>query len=71
MDGLVIKGLLRIQFFLSKLTHGDTVMADRGFNIGEMLDSVGGRLEYLLLQKAKPTTCILEVEKENSTYCKC
>ena len=49
--------------FLSKLTHGDTVMADRGFNIGEMLGSVGARLEISAFTKGKNQLSALEVEK--------
>ena len=48
---------------MSKLTHGDTVMADRGFNIGDMLGSVGARLEIPAFTKGKNQLPALGVEK--------
>ena len=52
--------------FLSKLTHGDTVMPDRGFNVGEMLGSVDARLKMHAFTKGKNHLHALEVG-ENQT----
>ena len=53
--------------FLSKLTHGDTVMADRGFNIGEMLGSVDARLKIHAFTKGKNHLHALEVGENQTT----
>ena len=39
--------------FLSNLSHGYTVMADRGFNIVEMLGSVGVNFKIPVFKKVK------------------
>ena len=39
--------------FLSNLSHGYTVMADRGFNIIEMLGSVGVNFKIPIFKKVK------------------
>ena len=48
---------------MPKLTHGNTVMADRGFNICEILGSVDASLEIPAFTKGKNQSPALEVEK--------
>ena len=44
--------------FLKHLLHGDTVMADRGFSIGESVGSMGANVEMLHLQKGKHNSAL-------------
>ena len=58
--------------FLKNLEYGDTVMADRGFNIAETLGTRGARLEIPSFTKGKSQLSAIEVEKtrvlQMSTY---
>ena len=61
MGGLVIKGSLKILFFLLKLTHGANVMTGKGFNFVEMLGPVEARLEVPASRKDKSQLPALNV----------
>ena len=49
--------------FLKNVECGDTVMADRGFNIAETLGTCGARLEIPSFTKGKSQLSANEVEK--------
>ena len=49
--------------FLKNLEYGDTLMADRGFNIAETLGTSGARLEIPSFTKGKSQLSANEVEK--------
>ena len=49
--------------FLRKLCHGDTIMADRGFNIGDVIGSFGANLVIPSFTKGKSQLTAVEVEQ--------
>ena len=49
--------------FLRKLCHGDTIMADRGFNIGDVIGSFGANLVIPSFTKGKSQLTVVEVEQ--------
>ena len=49
--------------FLRKLCHGDTIMTDRGFNIGDMIGSFGANLVIPSFTKGKSQLTAVEVEQ--------
>ena len=49
--------------FLRKLCHGDTIMTDRGFNIGDVIDSFGANLVIPSFTKGKSQLTAVEVEQ--------